>query len=789
MLVGGQSRTFNRGSLSTGSIMLGMVLCLSLLKPPASWTQEHTLTVVVREGQLLRDIAETYLGDPNLWQEILRVNGLHSPNDVQPGVKLRIPRNEITLAHTALQSALRMIQKATKEGARVFAKQGLDEAIQLRQAALVKRRQSDWQGCFTLAKQAETSARQALRDTLERRKGAAQAILTDRVGTVQGRKTVDLLWSDLDQGTILVEKEKVRTLSRSSGEVQFVDESRIRLGQNSQMVIQSLRVDRLNQRNQSNVTLMGGDVYALLGSAGKGKGFHLKVPGITLEADSVNFWVAREKSRTLVANYDEDTLKVTAKNVTVTVGKNQGTVVEKAKEPTRARGLLAAPRLRSPDPEGVRFGGDVVLTWQVVPKAVMYRLEVATDIAFARLAAIRPQLRTPKVHLKTLADGAYYWRVSAIDRLGFPGPKSLVRRFWIVRDVTAPHLIIITPQDGEISRMSVVHITGLAEPQGVLTVNGKPITIADDGTFQHDYALVKGKNGLVFQVTDRAGNTTKRERSIVFMPDQHADIVYDAHLITQGPKQFVTRSKSFILSGQTAPNAKVDVDGASGALRAAAYTDTTGRFRLKLPIFKDEQAFVLSVRVPSGFVTEDRFTVIRDTQPPEIRLQSPPPSVVSTARLRLTGQVIEGERLTFNGQRVPVTNGTFDTTVVLREGPNRLELVAVDAVANEVRWQKTVFVDREPPRLVAANVSHRRAKGGDVIEIRVRADDATGMKRHAKAILKVGAFSQEIRLTLDKATSMYQGVARLPQRTKGRVVLGAITLQDYIGNMKTYAAR
>ena len=87
---------------------------------PALSDEQKMLSIVFREGQTLRSVANEYLGDPNLWPEILRVNKLTSINQIQPGVKLKIPANEISLANTAIESALLMIQKATESVYQAF---------------------------------------------------------------------------------------------------------------------------------------------------------------------------------------------------------------------------------------------------------------------------------------------------------------------------------------------------------------------------------------------------------------------------------------------------------------------------------------------------------------------------------------------------------------------------------------------------------------------------------------------------------------------------------------------
>ena len=62
-----------------------------LLGPSALAQTSESLTIRVEEGDTLRDLAAEHLGDPDLWTEILRANGLNAITDVHPGLELRIP--------------------------------------------------------------------------------------------------------------------------------------------------------------------------------------------------------------------------------------------------------------------------------------------------------------------------------------------------------------------------------------------------------------------------------------------------------------------------------------------------------------------------------------------------------------------------------------------------------------------------------------------------------------------------------------------------------------------------
>ena len=108
------------------------------------------MTIRVEEGDTLRDLAAEHLGDPDLWTEILRANGLNAITDVHPGLELKIPAGEVLQANRALQDALDVIQQATEEGARLFAPDEIAEAIRLRDQGVAERKDGKWAEAIAL---------------------------------------------------------------------------------------------------------------------------------------------------------------------------------------------------------------------------------------------------------------------------------------------------------------------------------------------------------------------------------------------------------------------------------------------------------------------------------------------------------------------------------------------------------------------------------------------------------------------------------------------------------------
>ena len=126
-----------------------LTVMLGLQAAAAIAANEQLLTVRVKEGQSLRDLAQEYLGDPDLWTEILRANGL-TAGDVRAGTELKIPAGQIAEANKALGKALSLIQQATEQGARLFAAEQIGQAIKLRDAAIAQRKAGDWDAVVKL---------------------------------------------------------------------------------------------------------------------------------------------------------------------------------------------------------------------------------------------------------------------------------------------------------------------------------------------------------------------------------------------------------------------------------------------------------------------------------------------------------------------------------------------------------------------------------------------------------------------------------------------------------------
>lgn len=130
--------------------------------------------------------------------------------------------------------------------------------------------------------------------------------------------------------------------------------------------------------------------------------------------------------------------------------------------------------------------------------------------------------------LAGLNDGVNTIALSVSDNDGNESAESVVT---FVVSTKAPTLEITTPMEGIITNEETVTIAGStsADVAGVtissVTVNGVPIEISEDGTFEHVYELTEGENTITIIATDTAGNSSQVIRHITM--DATAPIITD----------------------------------------------------------------------------------------------------------------------------------------------------------------------------------------------------------------------------------------------------------------------
>ena len=442
-------------------------------------------------------------------------------------MELRLPVTEVSEANQALVASLGEIQKANEAGAQIFAPDDIGQAITLYEQALEKRLARLWRETRELATGALAAATAAIAKSETLRDLSAEALVSDRFGAVEGQRPEDLAWRDLQLRSILIEEEKVRTLSGSTAQITFRDASRLRLNANSNAVIKEMRYDPLHRTEEAKVSLVEGDFYALLAGGDDKSKFNVEIPQVDATIDSGDFWVSNDATNTKFANYDDEEVKVAANGETVTLGKNEGTVIGKGEKPGAAVAVLPAPAPAGPADNGVVYVIQPELSWAPVDGSAGYWLEVASDQRFDQIVANHFGIAEAKQSVGPLAVGEYFWRVSALDEFGLPGARSVTSRFSVTPDDTPPYLTIDKPGEGVILREASVTLSGETEPGATLTIGGAAAEVGPDGKFNAAVTPAVGENTIAIVATDPAGQRTVRERRFVYMPDAQSVVTFD----------------------------------------------------------------------------------------------------------------------------------------------------------------------------------------------------------------------------------------------------------------------
>lgn len=198
-------------------------------------------------------------------------------------------------------------------------------------------------------------------------------------------------------------------------------------------------------------------------------------------------------------------------------------VVQAGERLSEPRPLPPAPTLSQPaDNEQLAMerGGSAVLSWQPVPGAARYALQISRNRLFSDNLIDVANRTTTRATLALRGEGTFQWRVAAASREGVLGPWSAARQFRVVRgegpgdaDRMPPALQL---DDVKVYGTLLI-VAGRTEPGATVGVNGEPVAVDVEGGFRKTVQLGReGWNVLEIRASDAWGNeATRRKRVFV----------------------------------------------------------------------------------------------------------------------------------------------------------------------------------------------------------------------------------------------------------------------------------
>ena len=116
---------------------------------------------------------------------------------------------------------------------------------------------------------------------------------------------------------------------------------------------------------------------------------------------------------------------------------------------------------------------------------------------------------------------------------------------------------LITPEDGAGVEVDAIRIVGITNVDASVGVNGVPVEIAADGSFQHDLDLEPGANLIEVVAADLSGAAAFEDR-VVFFISTAAGLPFT---LFYPPDGLVVSDPDILVIGGTRPEAVVGVNG------------------------------------------------------------------------------------------------------------------------------------------------------------------------------------------------------------------------------------
>lgn len=763
------------------AVLLCMLVGIRNTGPTHAATDGYT-TINLTSGFSLRQISKQYLGDPDLWPVILRVNGFRKVTELSAGSQIRIPESAAKLSGLALRTSLEEIQRANENGAQLFAPKLISAAVNLRDQALTTNKNGDYVDSIDFSNRSIVTAEKAREKSVSERNQVGEARLNDRYGWVEGQKPEENAWADRPLNTILIEQEKLRTLSKSTAQVIFRDGSRLRLNANSQAVIEKIRADPLKRQQESQISLVEGDFYAVLAAESSRDQLEINIPEVSASIDSGNFWVSHDKTGAKFTNYDVQPVSITAQDQTIELGRNEGVFVRSGEAPKDKIEVRAPVELDQPGDGTVVFKNPVLFEWKAVDGAVGYWVEVAFDSRFDRLRESAWGLENERYDQLELSPGTYFWRVAALDAFGLPGARSLTRKFEVKSDAEPPFLQIRTPKVNSVLRKAQVTVSGDSEPGAEVLVGGKPASIDDDGRFFVLVNAIEGNNVFDVIARDPAGNETVKEVRFVYLKDERSDIVFDSTIPRTPDGVFLTSSNVISLSGISKANADIAVIDQDGKERSRTISEASGGFALNVPIVGKRETLEFRITTVSGYAYDQPLSLeVRDT-PPGFKFNERLPRVTGDEILQFTARTDSGASVTMNGQVAPVEDGLATFSVRLVEGVNLLEFVITNQVGLVSVEKRTVVFDRDAPAMVNFKIGLEPRGEQNFYSLRLKAKDRSGLAKTARFKVVSGGSETSGVLRFNRARKMYTGSIEIAADEAAAQDFFIVELADVAGN-------
>ncbi len=433
-----------------------------------------------------------------------------------------------------------------------------------------------------------------------------QAQLSQKEGNVDKRLGLLGGWNDAFIGDLFKESDGLRTLSESYAGLEFTDGSSVLIDPNTVAVIRKSRIDKLDESADTEISLVQGGLLAKLSAAGKERSRYILNAGAsTSELKTQNFYAESDGDETVkLTNYD-GVADISANDVTITIRKNEGTIVREGQPPADPIQLLPAPELAWATTDTIIYRDNIVYTFNSVRDAESYRVQYSSSPSFDS-DINELSVRTTSVNIPEIKLGRTYVRVQAVDNLGLRGPYTEPTR--IIRNIdNQPPAIFIDDFENKIifTLENSYMLRGVTEPDARLEIENRRIPIQLSGKFIYQVQNLQTDQTLIAKAIDGSGNTNEQPIRIVRLTESEL-FSFSLSGASEGNTIRINRP-TVTLSSTAYPGLEVLINNEGNARRVQ--TDSQGRWGITMNMQEGELSVTFrDVRSGVDYLTKS-FTV------------------------------------------------------------------------------------------------------------------------------------------------------------------------------------
>ena len=330
--------------------------------------------------------------------------------------------------------------------------------------------------------------------------------------------------------------------------------------------------------------------------------------------------------------------------------------------------------------------------------------------------------------------------------------------------------------------------------------------ITVDSDFYMVYIQPKAGRYSPFLSTDQSSPHTGRSYQYVsgsWQPTPVAEgnymirtrVIYEESkpVITLPTADTVTNQKDLSVEGTATPNSTIQLFNNDKEV-ATAEVDENGAFTVPINLTEGKNKLAITSTLNGTIIGKsDPVIVTLDTITPELSIDNPQDGdIVEQLTINVEGTVADEnlKHVKVNGEEATVTDKSYTKEITLKNGVNKIEVVAEDLAGNTET--KTVTIEVVVPDPVITNLqpsTDQHVKFGDEIEISFESESEGGEASFSITLPALSAAQETANEMIEVEPGVYKGTWTVPANLNLQNAVIQVELTDAVGNKVTETAK